>query len=171
MIYTINKNFHFSLIWGFIKPIWFTFNNQFNYQIKFDINCLYNLNPIDNWDINKLIGFSTHINHHQQSCRLGWRCLDQENIELVTYCYDEGFRLPEEVISRVKPGEEFNITLQNNREDWVFVYHNKKEVKVLTIKKSKPGSSLKYLLFPFFGGNNKSPQKMTITLNRIKNGI
>jgi hypothetical protein len=163
MNYKIYKNSHYSWILGFLKPIGISTQHIFKYKIKFDKNCLYTINNIDQWDINKLVGFSGSYSHHIQSCRVGWRCLDGENIQLVTYCYDNKVRLPEVIISDVKPDEEFTITLKNSQKNWTFIFYQEgKGRKVININKKSSGWFLKYLLFPYFGGNQKALHNMSI---------
>lgn len=166
MIYKIFKNSHYSWVFNFLKPLGFSFQSTFKYKIKFNQNCIYTLDGIDIWDINKLVGFSTSYSHHQQSCRVGWRCLDNENIQLVTYCYDNGIRIPETIITEVKPNDEFILTLKNSIKYWTFIFYQEgKKRIVLIVPKKKGGWWFKYLLFPYFGGNQKSPHKMTIEIN------
>jgi hypothetical protein len=165
MIYKIYKKSHYSWILGFLKPLGITFNHVIKYKIRFNENCLYTLDGSDIWDINKLVGFSTSYSHHIQSCRVGWRCLDNENIQLVTYCYDGGKRLPETILSSVKPNEDFTITLKNSLDHWTFIFYQEGKCrKVHNEPKKTNGWWLKYLLFPYFGGNQKSPHKMTISI-------
>lgn len=92
--YIIKANKHFSKLFGFLPHFGFTFYNTISREGKFDQNCLYDISTDDKWDINKLFGFSTSYSHMTQSARVGWRCTDNENIELVTYCHDQKIRLP-----------------------------------------------------------------------------
>lgn len=166
MIYKIWKNSHYSWILGFLKPLGFSFGSTFKYKVKFHQNCLYTIEGVDLWDINKLVGFSSSYSHHVQSCRVGWRCLDQENIQLVTYCYDDKIRLPEIIITQVKTGEEFTLTLKNSQQYWIFIfYQENKDPIVILVPKKKSGWCFKYKLFPYFGGNQKSPHAMEIEVH------
>ena len=112
-----------------------------------------------------MVGYSTSYSHHQQSVRVGWRCMDNENIELLSYCYDNGKRVPEESLGFVKPDQKFLITLKNSKKFFTIILFTESIRKVVTVKKSSPGWCFKYLLFPYFGGNKKSPNTMKIFID------
>lgn len=164
-IFTIKSNSHASNLWGFLPHIGFTFNETLEFECKFDKNCIYSIDGVDKWDINKLYGFSTSYFHHVQSARVGWRCTDGESIELLAYCYDKNARITEVSLGNVKPDELFKCSISVDKDYFTFIFEPNK--KVVMIKKEQKSWNFKYKLYPYFGGNMKSPHKMNISLKEI----
>jgi hypothetical protein len=168
------------------KPnkIKFFTKNSISCHGYFERNCLYTFNDNDDYDINKLIGFSTSIHHMVQSVRIGWRPskLIPGNIELLTYVHDNesvwktlmkvvmGDPVPkveERFILSVKPNEFFDLEIIAQDDFYIFKgfketdFDNKIEVLVPKKKRSFP---FRYLLTPYFGGNRVAPKEMEIWL-------
>ncbi len=165
--FTIKKDHHYSKLFGFLPHFGLTFKNKFSYKIKFDEGCLYDFNTTDNYDINKLIGVSTSYFHHVQSARIGWRCIDGENIQILPYCYDNKKRINEFedfVLGTVKPNELFECSIIIEDNSFTLTFNHSKQI---ILPKTNNSWSLKYLLFPFFGGNNTAPKKMSIWIENI----
>lgn len=161
--YTVFKGLHDFF------PIKFSFsqNNMLKFEAYFDHNCLYNFNDSDDFDINKLMGFSTTWWHHRQSIRVGWRPSKTESgkIDLLTYVYNNSKRLEEQLIFSVYPKEIFKITLIDSLDSFTFI-GNKTMIndtsKIITIPKDILDYPFYYRLYPYFGGNKKAPHKMTL---------
>ena len=131
-------------------------------QFMFTRSCLYNLYDNDQWDVNKLLGFS--IGHHQRgsSFRFGWRpILNEEVIEIVAYEYHEGFRLRTMPICKVSLDEwhQFTIVYDNVHGKSYYFVDDKTFVNELNLGKK---SGLGYTLGIYFGGNEKAPQDIII---------
>jgi len=170
------------------KPNKIKFFTKNNLVIKgyFDKSCLYDFNDIDDYDINKLAGFSTSIHHEVQSARVGWRPsrLIPGNIDLLTYVHDNNSiidtllnvifgnpieRKDDRFIMSVAPDEIFKINLIATDNAYIFLAENKKntsEIKI-EISKKKRKFPFKYLLTPYFGGNKKAPKKMKLYLDKL----
>lgn len=150
-----------------------TFNKTVKYRCSFDRSCIYKFDDVDKFDINKLCGFSTTMFHHKQSGRIGWRCLDNESIEILTYTYNDGVREGNEtdVLGVVKPNQEFEVSITDNEEFYMYTFKdlsgNSKSTKFFD-RKQKDWFLFHYLLFPFFGGNKTAPHDMIINLKRLK---
>lgn len=164
--YTIKKGEHSSQ--------WFrtgiTFKNYIAFDCYFEDSCLYNLDTVDKYDINKLYGFSTTYNHHNQSARVGWRCLDGQSIELLTYTYNNGVRVvgSEEVLGVVRPNERFCCTITDVETEYVYTFENSKgERKEIRDPKQPDKVWFKYLLKFYFGGNKTTPHDMTAWIGRV----
>ena len=167
--YHIKKGKHFAggLHFGF------TFKKSVKFRASFAESCLYDLKTVDNYDINKLFGFSTTWFHHKQSARVGWRCLDGEHIQLLTYSYNDSKRAIEEadLLGEVVPNQWFTceiIDLEDSYE-YRFSYEFDTEKRFITgrDKKQSDWFLFHYLLFPYFGGNCTAPQDMKIYLERL----
>ncbi len=163
-LYTIRKNTHSSKFLGFLPHFGFTFKKNIEKNIIFDNSCLYDLKDIDNWDANKLFGVSTSWNHMIQSARIGWRCLDNENIEILTFVHENHHFLEAQVLGSVKPGEKFNAKI--TVEDYKFIFNFKKGdiQNLIEISKKEKSWKFKYKLYFYFGGNEPAPHNMKVYL-------
>ena len=166
--YLIKKGNHYPS--GFHFGI--TFKKTISFRCKFDDTCLYDaLGDNDEYDINKLFGFSTTWFHHRQSGRVGWRCIDGENIELLTYSYNKGKRNIKEsdILGTVKPGEMFYCAIQDTEDKYVYIFQKAfdENISIQTDPKQKDWFLFHYLLFPYFGGNKTAPHNMKIFLENL----
>ncbi len=144
------------------------------YKVRFSKECLYH--PLD-WenDYNKLCGWSYGY-HHTNSIRACWRPYvtgsllhplpEPTEIELCLYIYENGVRKisPKTIVVPVEV--DFDLQLK---------YDTSIDTLLLNIPSLGNGISmdysvtpcLGYRLFPFFGGNEPSPQVMDIKLERV----
>lgn len=152
------KGLHFGL----------TFSNKISFRAMFDKSCLYHFGDIDDYDINKLCGFSTTWFHQKQSARVGWRVLDKNLIQIVTYSYNDGIRQNTEtdVLGVVKPGEVFYCEIEDleNKYKYSFRKANSKSIETHTDVKIPDWFLFHYYLFPYFGGNKVAPHDMKLFL-------
>lgn len=138
----------------------------------FTTSCLYRLN--ENYDqVNKLFGFSEGY-HHWNSARIGWRCVDGVNIELLAYCYIDGERIIKPLLA-CKPNTWVFCNIQNQDSRYIFKAFNSKEklASVVVEKNSKRSfySFFKlfiYNLYPYFGGKISAPRDMNIYMIPLK---
>lgn len=131
-------------------------------DVCFSESCLYDLHSNDNNDINKIFGLSQGYHHHN-SARFGWRCLDNKNIQIITYCYVNKVRLPEIILATVKPGETFRATLKILSDVYYFKIETLNTFKVSQVSRAKT-TIFGYRLYPYFGGNMPAPHSMEIKL-------
>lgn len=168
--FTIKRNNHYSSFWRKLInfEFGFTFKKYMKFEAIFDESCLYDFNDIaDEKDINKLYGFSTAYNHHEQSARIGWRCLDNENIEILTYCYDDKKRLKFELLGTVKPNEKFECKITVNETNFLFHFKKDNILKIISTSKKFPSNKFKYKLYFYFGGNLKAPHDMFVKIKDL----
>jgi hypothetical protein len=150
-----------------------TFKHKIKFRACFTKSCLYDLKNNNNYDINKLFGFSTTWSHHRQSARVGWRCIDGNKIQLLTYSYNDSKRAIEEadMFAEVNIGDwficeiidlessyQYRFSLENDPQNRITVSNNPKQ---------KDWFLFHYLLFPYFGGNEPAPHNMKIYLEKI----
>jgi len=163
MLYYLKENSHnfspkkFKLFTG----------RELEYIVNFDDTCLYDLQSNDQLDINKLFGFSKGY-HHSYSVRFGWRPV-YEKIEILAYIYRNGKRVSEYEedihLGFIETNKfyKFKIQLKNGNANFIIKTENN---ELITLR-SFPFSykfNLGYLLNPYFGGNQKAPHEMFITL-------
>ena len=162
MILKIKKGNHYSTLLSFIKSLGLTVKNGFEYKIKFNPNCLYDLKSLDNYDCNKLCGVSTSYTHIEQSARIGWRCIDGENIQIMTFVHDKGTFLEPQLLGVVSPNEWFECSIDILGDTFLFLFSSKNIENEIEIKVSKKAYTLKYKLGFYFGGNNTAPNDMNV---------
>jgi hypothetical protein len=155
------KGFHFG----------FTFKRKIEFEAMFDKSCLYHFGDVDDYDINKLFGMSTTWFHHRQSARIGWRCVNGREIEILTYSYNKGERKIEEhdILGTVLPGEKFTCIIEDQETDYVFRFKKEDDISWTNAHDAKHPDwfIFHYFLWPYFGGNKTAPHDMIIYLNRI----
>jgi len=166
-IYTIKKDKHSSgFNFGFTRRNIIRFN-----AILFD-SCLYDIKDNDDYDINKLFGFSTSYFHHKNSARIGWRCNASKQIELFAYAYVSGERYTT-YLGIVDVNTDFECIIVDTENEYLFnvrvseFYENDIQNKVYnaTIKKNKDWFIFHYHLFPYFGGNKTAPHTMKFLID------
>lgn len=162
--YTIPKDWHFSLKGPSDLLKLFTWNrDSIFFNVKFSSTCLFSLRNDNDYDINKLYGFSFGL-HSQNSVRLGWvPDFGSKQIKIYYYHYNLGQVYYGE-ITRVPVNEFFICNIQ------VFEDRVKYQVKSEVVEKKfvKPIFPLGYKLFPYFGGNNTAPHQMRIFVDELK---
>lgn len=132
---------------------------------KFTESCLFDLHDEDQWDVNKLFGFSIGW-HHKTSFRFGWRpILETEQIEIVAYEYHGGMRQKTRPIHRVEINSTYQFLLSYHPAEQKTEYsilNTKKLINLFEFPYLKKKSGLGYTLGLYFGGNEKAPQDVTI---------
>lgn len=123
-------------------PFIFTQNHRYLSEIPDDINKL---------DINKLYGLTSTIIHNN-SCRIGWRELENGNFEILGYWYLNGKREFEHLYE-AKIGESLDLIVSNHGNYRFYCNGNELIIPANIFTKS-------YRTFPYFGGNNLSPHTM-----------
>jgi hypothetical protein len=132
--------------------------------VRFDNTAVYQAaDPENQYDINKLYGFSDNGGLHQQySARFGWRWSDGA-LRLFAYVYNHGEVLSEE-ITTVTIGTEALCAIKVTASQYLF-YCN--EIIKPMPRKSKTGKGKGYLLYPYFGGNEPAPHDVAIWIKNL----
>jgi hypothetical protein len=159
--YTIKKSEHSSGL-SFWPQI---LKQKMFKRFKFDSSCEYDLKDVDQFDINKLFGWS-QLYHQHNSCRLGWTWnLKKKKMEIYAYCYVNGKRL-NEYICDVDLDTWYcgQIWLENG--NYYFRVLSDKKDEILGYASIPYGFKVNagYLLKPYFGGNESAPHEMKIFL-------
>ncbi len=170
MKFYINQNSHYSSKWKKIFFPHFSITNKdtIEFEACFDENCLYNLHTLDNFDVNKLFGVSTSLNHMEQSARIGWRCLNGADIQLFAYTHANWKIQEPRLIATVLPNEKFTCSIRIEEKCFVFRFKKEETQRIVSVLKTENKSKIKYLLYPYFGGNIPAPHDMSLTLVRKK---
>ena len=138
-----------------VKPISIS---QMLFKVKFDSSAIYTtLDPLNQYDINKLYGFTEGQDPHVNSARIGWAYNDGK-LRLYAYAYKNQQRLSQE-IGPVNIGETINCAIKFDSLNYVFI------VKDRQVKLSRAPTGVVangYQLFPYFGGDEVAPQPIRI---------
>lgn len=153
--YTIEKGNQYCNNNGY-KPVETT---EMKFSVKFDSTAIYEtLSSENQYDINKLYGFSdNNTEHHQYSARLGWRWSDKA-LRLFAYVYNEGAVASKE-LTTIAIGEEINCSIKVAGSNYLFTVNGitTQLPRLATTEKGKG-----YQLYPYFGGDEVAPHQVTI---------
>ena len=139
-----------------------TYDTTFNLQVIFDSSAVYEtVDPNNQWDINKLWGVSDCGDHHSMSSiRFGWRWSPALNC-LEIFAYRRMFgEFDYKKISCVPIGETIYMTMN--------IINNEYELCVdgtcVTMERPCFIEYKKYLLYPYFGGDETAPHDIIIRI-------
>lgn len=154
--YTILKGQHFS---G--HSTFKIFNkNKMAFKVKFDSSAIYQTLDVDNqYDVNKLYGFSEGNDHHKNSARIGW-AWNLNALRLYAYVYVNGERKIKE-ITNVAIGPEIVCEILILKSEYSFTI-NKTTVAVVRFISGPAIAG--YCLYPYFGGNETAPHDTFIDI-------
>ncbi len=146
-----------------------TFKREIKFKASFAESCLYHFGDTDDYDVNKLFGYSVvWYHHHKQSARFGWRCLNGVDIEILTYTYNEGERQQPQLLHAIRPNQEFIGSIYDHPNYFLFEMDISGIHVSKMIEKKKTSIPLRYYLYPYFGGNKLCPYDMFINVEKIK---
>ena len=132
---------------------------ELRFMVKFDSSAIYKtLNPDNQYDINKLYGFSDNdAHHHEFSARIGWRW-SKEALRLFGYIYNNGIVSSEE-ITTINIGSENDCSIKIGGDSYIFSVNG----KTIAMPRTSTGAVAKgYKLFPYFGGDETAPHDIHI---------
>lgn len=137
--------------------------SEMKFIVSFDSSAVYQtLSPENQYDINKLYGFSdNNSNHHQYSARFGWRW-SANALHLFAYVYNAGAVSSKE-LTTITIGSEVSCSIKITSTNYIFYVNDVvcQMPRMATTEKAKG-----YQLYPYFGGDEAAPHEIKI---RIKN--
>lgn len=139
--------------------------SSLKFKVIFDSSCIYeNADPINQWDINKLYGFSDcNTLHHANSARFGWNWLDGK-MHIHGYCYADSVRSYKE-LGIVELNKEIECSIELLPSKYIFTLNGKKD----TMDRHCSDTSARgYKLFPYFGGDEPAPKDIKIRIKDLK---
>jgi hypothetical protein len=138
--------------------------NEMKFVVKFDSTAIYETqSPENQYDINKLYGFSdNNSDHHQYSARFGWRWSDKA-LRLFAYVYNEGSVTSKE-LTTVAIGSEINCSIKVTSTNYLFTVDGTTTQlpRMATTEKAKG-----YQLYPYFGGDEVAPHQINIWIKAL----
>jgi hypothetical protein len=160
VIYTIPAGSHYST-----QSAYHPLNvSKIRFKARFDSSAVYQTIDGDNQkDINKLYGMSDCESDHQvNSARFGWRWVDSA-LEIWAYSYVNGER---------KLIFVSNVPLNSSVTYEIIFTDTNYMFRVNDIEVSLPrhckGEAKGYKLYPYFGGDENAPHKITIEIEDLK---
>jgi hypothetical protein len=157
-VYTIQSGAHYS---DQNTPATFNGKSSLAFDVVFDSSAIYaTQNPENQYDINKLYGFSDCGTPHQEnSARFGWGWVNNQ-LQLHAYCYVNGERISQ-LIGSVPFHTVQHCKISVSGNTYVFQLNN----STVTMKRHCNSSNIDgYRLYPYFGGDETAPHKISIKI-------
>ena len=146
-------------------------SDRLDFCFEFDQSAVYNLGEdnANQADINKLFGFAegSPLNIHQNSARFGWRWYNNE-LQILAYSYTGGTR-KSILIGTADIGFVYSGSIRSTETAYIFNWNGNLPAgaadSVFTINKDVPYiNSVKYLSYPYFGGDQTAPHEIRIKI-------
>jgi hypothetical protein len=139
--------------------------SEMKFAVKFDSTAIYETqSPENQYDINKLYGFSdNNADHHQYSARFGWRWSDKA-LRLFAYIYNKGLVTSQE-LTTIEIGSEVICSIKVTSTNYLFTVNDitTQLPRMATTEKAKG-----YQLYPYFGGDEVAPHQINIWIKNVK---
>ena len=139
--------------------------SELKFQAIFDSTCIYQTtDPGNQFDINKLLGFSDcSSQHHENSARFGWNWKENA-LHIYAYIYVAGQRQEKE-LGTVELGKTASFRLGTLHDTYVFVFNGNTTIMP---RHCSGGLGIAYKLLPFFGGDEVAPHDIKIKIRNIE---
>lgn len=158
--YTIRKGQHYCDQNAF-SPV--TFITAMRFYARFNQSAVYTtVDPVNQYDINKLWGFSEGMDHQFNSARIGW-AYHEGALRLYGYVYVNGTRKSTE-ITTVQIGAENACSIELAGTSYVFTVNG---VKASLPRAASTSKASGYKLYPYFGGDEVAPQNIQIEVREL----
>jgi hypothetical protein len=132
-----------------------------DFLVVFDSSCIYtNVDPENQLDINKLMGFSDCNTHHQvNSARFGWNWMEGK-LHLYAYCYNNCVR-SFKMLGTVPLGAAQHLKMYVADNNYIFQVNGKND----TMPRFCATNTITgYRLLPYFGGDEPAPHTVKIRI-------
>ena len=136
---------------------------QMLFKVRFDSSAIYTtVDPQNQYDINKLYGFSEGYDPHVNSARIGWS-YNNGKLRLYAYVYNNGVRLSREICA-VNLFETINCAILVKNDQYEFSVNG---VQVQLSRALSGSLTNGYQLFPYFGGDETAPHPISIWIKDL----
>lgn len=137
---------------------------EMKFAVRFDSTAIYRTQlPENQYDINKLYGFSdNNADHHQYSARFGWRWSDNA-LRLFAYIYNEGTVSSRE-LTTVPIGSETSCSIKVSGSTYLFTVNGDTTSMPRSATTAKGAG---YQLYPYFGGDETAPHQINIWIRDL----
>lgn len=130
---------------------------EFSKTVLFTSSCRYDFESGDQYDWNKLFGISSW-RIRKDSWRFAWRNLDNDNIEVCAYCYDNGKRWTSS-IAFLPLKKSHTFTIERDEDGYILFKVNGRYLAEVHDEKKRKffwGCGL------YFGDNRRAPHNIVI---------
>ena len=137
--------------------------SEMKFIARFDTSAIYStVNPVNQYDINKLYGFSEGFNHQVNSARIGWRWSDGA-LRLFGYVYKSSVRYSQE-ITAIPFNTDITCSIKLSGYNYLISANG---ITVTLPRASNAASATGYQLYPYFGGDETAPKNISIKIKNI----
>lgn len=136
-------------------------SNYYSFTARFDETAVYDLCNENQFDINKLMGFSdANSLHHDNSIRFGWNYnLETGRVDIFGYAYLDGERFYER-ITDIAIGQTTQFSILLTDESYELTVNGLDQLSIPRVVENKKG--IYYMLYPYFGGDEVAPHDIHI---------
>ena len=137
--------------------------SEMGFMVKFDNSAIYQtVVPENQYDINKLWGFSEGINNQYNSARIGWSW-NNDALRLYGYVYASGVRHYQEITS-VAIGSDISCSIKLADNTYLFTVNS---VSISLPRGSSTSQASGYQQYPYFGGDETAPHLISIMIKPL----
>lgn len=137
--------------------------SEMKFMAKFDNSAIYQtVIPENQYDINKLWGFSEGFNNQYNSARIGWSW-NNDALRLYGYVYANGVRHMQE-ISPVAIGTDVSCSIKLAGNTYLFTVNG---VSISLPRGPSATQASGYQQYPYFGGDETAPHLITIMIKSL----
>jgi hypothetical protein len=134
--------------------------SEMKFTAKFNSSAIYTtIDPVNQYDINKLWGFSEGLNHQYNSARIGWS-YNNSALRLYGYVYSKGVRYSQEICT-VNLNTEILCGIKLSGSNYLITANG---ITVTLPRGLSTTRASGYQLYPYFGGDETAPQDITIDI-------
>lgn len=136
---------------------------EMKFMARFNNSAIYTtIDPVNQYDINKLWGFSEGFNNQYNSARIGW-AYNNGALRLYGYVYAKGVRYSRE-ITPVAINTEIPCSIKLNGSSYLLTANG---VTVSLPRGTTTTKASGLQQFPYFGGDEKAPQDIRIDIKPL----
>ena len=156
--YIISKGQHYCNP----RPLKTVSLTEMKFFAKFNQSAIYQtINPVNQYDINKLWGFSEGFDNQYNSARIGWG-YSNGAIRLYGYVYSKGARFYKE-ITTILPGQEASCSIKISGTTYVISVNG---VIISLPRGTSAKTASGFQQYPYFGGDEVAPQDTYIYIKK-----
>ncbi|HKB45514.1 MAG TPA: hypothetical protein VKC90_14035 [Chitinophagaceae bacterium] len=157
--YTIRQGQHYCDQSG-IKSVR---TSEMKFIAKFDNSAIYQtIDPQNQYDVNKLWGFSEGIDNQYNSARIGWSW-NNDTLRLYAYVHVNGVMQFQE-ITPVALDTDINCSIKVSGNSYIFTVNSNTVTMPRGLSTTQASG---YQQYPYFGGDETAPHLITILIKSL----
>lgn len=141
-------------------------SKSLHFKANLDSSCVYTTkNPTNQYDINKLFGFSDcNSVHHENSARFGWNWQNNK-LNIFAYCYTNG-NVKNQFITSIDLNKEYDYRISTDGNKYVFTLDDKTIIMDRGCSDNF-SKNTRLKLYPYFGGDETAPHDIKILIKLL----